>query len=61
MAFPVFEFDLHKPVSTQHQAYGAMVFRLISGKVQDSTEGFVVLLLQHFFGDGDVELLMLVT
>ena len=34
MAFPVFEFDLHKPVHKQHEAYGAMIFRLISGKVQ---------------------------
>jgi len=30
MAFPIFEFDLHKPVNQQHEAYGAMIFRLIS-------------------------------
>lgn len=30
MAFPVFEFDPHKPVHIQTEAYGAMIFRLIS-------------------------------
>lgn len=30
MAFPIFEFDVHKPVGVQHEAYGAMFFRLIS-------------------------------
>ena len=38
MAFPIFEFDLHKPVNEQHEAYGAMIFRLISGKVPMALE-----------------------